>query len=171
MKDEKTGLDEDEIIAAGLRTIRCAMLAQDWQQVFAGYNLISGEDLQVPEKPKTRLEKIRESIAGKEDNTPETKKGSARTRKVKLPDENKELPENAPIDSKKMKGGKNFGFGEINVISVPIDDKEVQRNKELNALQAKMPKIERPAPLVDTAGDENKPVGFSSNPSKRPPWE
>ncbi len=64
MPKTTNAFDDDEIIAQGLAHIREGLISGKWSYVAQGYNMISGEDLPSPEveKPKSRLEKIREKI-------------------------------------------------------------------------------------------------------------
>jgi hypothetical protein len=61
--------NEDDIIAQGLVLVRTGIIENDWSKICEGYNSISGENLQPPTKPKSRLERIRESIQGQTDET------------------------------------------------------------------------------------------------------
>jgi hypothetical protein len=57
---------EEDIIAEAFVLIKEGILTLNWEAILDGYEMISGERLELPEKPKSKLEKIREKLNKKE---------------------------------------------------------------------------------------------------------
>lgn len=187
-------MNEDQIIAQGFKLLREGIVAGDWQRVCDSYELVSGEKLDPPnQKPKSRLESIREMILSDVPAATEEpqqkivdatklsmnelkeallKRGFGPDRlKGKKKDQLMELL-NKPIGYEpvsqgsavqEFQGGNRFGQGKIKVISDPYDPLEASLNAKL-----KIHKDTR-MPTTEKPSDPDADFRLNTKPPM-PPW-
>lgn len=155
---------EVDDIATGLQRIRIGIQSLDWELVVIGYNLASGESLELPpkepEKSKTQLvrEKLQEKLATKTNKKPKAKNHKIEVASLKdveeiLKSKYKQSPIEAVKKGKKekdekdvnpafrsQKGGKVFGQGEILVIQDAFDSEESKKNEKIAEKTIKIPR-------------------------------
>jgi len=125
-------LTDDDIIANGLSIIREGIVHGNWQLICDGYKLITLEELPVPKaevkNTKFNLDKIRSKVK----NTQKVKKPKKTNKIVK-----DDLDDDTELEDNFQKGGKNFGRGKIQIISVPKDEEEIKTNLMLSKKKIK----------------------------------
>jgi hypothetical protein len=119
-------INEDDLIAESFLKIREGILNQDWKLVLEAYKDISGEELELPaEKPKTRLESIREKMGQKPVEKKERKPRAKKEKTLKTDE-----IEGINVVTEKVKGGKNFAKDGFQVLSVAPNEEEIKENKK-----------------------------------------
>lgn len=177
-------ITDDDIIAAGLIKVREGILSGNWESVCEGYNSISGEELKpfVQEKPKSRLDNIRNLMALEDDGEPDKKPRQKRAKKPKpetdhnvdeetgailLPEVTGNDDEEMPVLTKRFKGGKRFASKGFEVIQTPVSADERERNEKVAKLKPKLPAKPRDTKIRDTSNDASKDWRFHD--VNRPP--
>jgi hypothetical protein len=191
--------NEDQIIADAFLTLRQGILEGNWQLVCDAYEAVSGERIAL-EKPKTRLEKIREAMNLDTEEVqaePEEKVISIESMTVKelktyllgvgikekdLKNKNKSqlldlLPQTSvsepvvkTINEDEIKGGDRFGRGTVKIISDGFDPIEAGLNKKAAEKKTKLPASVRSAPIKDNSEDDSAEFRFYNKPKMAPPW-
>ena len=180
----------DEIVN-GLEKIRTGILSLDWQLVVDGYNLASGENLELPtkepEKSKTELirQKLQERLVTK--TVKKSKAKDPKSEVVSLSDVEEILKskyKQNPIDAVKngnkerdeedvvptfqsQKGGKVFGQGNILVIQDAFDSDEAKKNKEIAEKTIKIPRP-RAGNILNKMQNPKGDIFFNTE-NRRPP--
>lgn len=161
--------NEDEIIANAFLKIREGVLSSNWKLIAEAYKDISGEELELPEeKPKSRLEAIREKM---NQSTP-TKKPAGR-KNAKKPEEKLQTQEMEGINvvTQKHQGGTKFAQSGFEVISIAPNEDERKENRKRAINKTKIPR-----PAKDTqskkydAENPDREIGYRDRPSVPAPW-
>ncbi len=159
--------NDDEIIAQAFIDLREGILSSDWQKVLSAYEAVTGEKLELPEeKPKSRLESIREQIAKK------NPKQSKKSKKSETSTVIKDGAEEIETTLTKSKGGKNFAQNGFNVLSTAPNEQEIEYNKKWARTKIKIPRdhqLESDRKRFNPE-DPNREIGYSDTPKIRAPW-
>jgi hypothetical protein len=165
-------MNEDEIIAQAFIDIKEGILEVNWQKVCGAYEKISGEKIEPPTKPKTRLEAIREKM---QDKTPKPKKEPKKKEPKTVTDQ--DTGEEIDIDEsdviiKKFQGGQRFAKEGFEVIEAEVDPTEQAKNLKLAQKKKSLPKHLRSAKPKDNSDDDadTESYRFYEKPKQKPPW-
>jgi len=179
-KISKKAQSEDDLIVEGFLLVRAGILSGSWESVCAGYQLISSEHLEPPtpkEKPKTRLEKIREGILSKvevDDNADEVlEKGLGSVFKKEKPEptlvEKRDDQSFAIKTTENFKGGDHFAQKGFKVIETAENLSEREKN-EIDAKKTmNLPQVERITAPKDTSSS-TQATRYYEKPPKPPGW-
>ena len=164
--------DEDEIIAKGLLSVKEGIVSGDWNKVCEGYNSISGEDLKPFEKPKSRLESIREMMKVENPPAEKPKKGGRKKKEPQAEPTDEDEDDGQGVQVKKFKGGKRFAKEGFEVIEAEINEEERERNlKAASKKKTVLPhkRAEKPKDTSDADPDSDT-YRYYDKPKLRPSW-
>lgn len=145
---------DDETIFRGLSNVREGILSGEWDLVCEGYNLITEDNLEPPDKPKlSKLERIRaklKSESTEEENDEEINEETEDVQDGGMIIKTVERPDNA-----------RFGAGKLEIISSPINKKQQIQNQKHAAAK---PRITKPRinPLSHIPTPKDDPTNQAS---------
>lgn len=176
-------MTEEEVIATAFIKIEKGVTLADWSLVCEAFFDITGKNIEPPQKPKTKLEKIRELMDKKAELENPASASEQPSAKIVMPGDDDFAAEPVTVDTikdsddeknplvlkpQRAKGGTRFAKDGVTIYSVDSDKKLATKNqKEAKAANASKDKSRRDNTLKDFESEE---VRFTTKPKVAPPW-